>query len=105
MCVFAALAPAKLVVVVDDDVDIFDDEQVGWAVATRFQADRDITVLPGCRSGGLDPSAGPGGVTAKLIMDATAPADRREQHARMRSAVEPDRLAALVEATEREHAQ
>ena len=100
--VFAALAPAKLVVVVDDDVDIYDDEQVGWAVATRFQADRDLTVLRGCRSGGLDPSAGPDGLTAKLIVDATVPADRREQHAHMRSAVDPQRLAALLEDAERD---
>lgn len=105
MSIFAALAPAKLVVVVDDDVDIFDDEQVAWALATRFQADRDLTVLPGCRSGGLDPSAGPDGVTAKLVMDATVPVGRHEQHARMRSAVRPDRLTALIEEAEREHAQ
>jgi 2,5-furandicarboxylate decarboxylase 1 len=103
MSIFAALAPAKLVVVVDDDVDIFDDEQVGWAVATRFQADRDITVLPGCRGGGLDPSAGPGGVTAKLIMDATVPDGKLEQHAHMRAAVAPQRLAALLEEAERGH--
>ena len=102
MSVFAALAPAKLVIVVDDDVDIYDDEQVGWAVATRFQADRDLTVLRGCRSGGLDPSAGPDGLTAKLIVDATVPADRREQHAHMRSAVDPQRLAALLEDAERD---
>lgn len=105
MSVFAALAPAKLVIVVDDDVDIYDDEQVGWAVATRFQADRDLTVLEGCRSGGLDPSTGADGLSAKLIMDATVPAARREQHARMRSAVPPERLAALVEEAEQEHAR
>jgi len=103
--VFAALAPAKLVIVVDDDVDIFDDEQVGWAVATRFQADRDLTVLSGCRSGGLDPSVGPDGLTAKLVMDVTVPADRRAQHAQMHSAVAPARLASLVEEAERDHAR
>ena len=105
MSVFAALAPAKLVIVVDDDVDIFDDEQVGWAVATRFQADRDLTVLSGCRSGGLDPSVGPDGLTSKLVMDVTVPADRRAQHAHMHSAVAPARLAALVEEAERDHAR
>lgn len=103
MAVFASLAPVKLIVVVDDDVDIYDDEQVGWAVATRFQADRDLTVIPDCRGGGLDPSAGPGGVTAKLVMDATVPADRRGQHERMRAAVSADRLTALLDALEPGH--
>ena len=67
--------------------------------------DRDLTVLGGCRSGGLDPSAGPDGLTAKQIVDATVPAARREQHAHMRSAVRPERLAELVEEAERDHAQ
>lgn len=42
--------------VVDDDVDIFDDRDVLWALATRFQADRDIITIPGMLASGLDPS-------------------------------------------------
>jgi 2,5-furandicarboxylate decarboxylase 1 len=98
MAVFAALAPLKQVVVVDDDVDVFDDEQVGWALATRFQADTDLMVVPRARGGGLDPSAGPGGVTAKLAMDATVGSAARGQFAAMRSAVsDPARLQALLD--------
>lgn len=98
MAVFATLAPLKHVVVVDDDVDIFDDEQVGWAVATRFQADTDLMVVPRARGGGLDPSAGPGGVTAKLAIDATVGSAAGERYAEMRSVVgDPARLAALLD--------
>ena len=35
----------KLVVVVDDDIDVFDESDVLWAVATRMQADRDLVVI------------------------------------------------------------
>lgn len=103
MSVFASLAPVKLAVVVDSDVDIFDDEQVGWAVATRFQADRDLVVIPRSRGGGLDPSAGPDGETAKLVLDATVEEQTREQHAHMRAAVSPDRLERLLDGLEVTH--
>ena len=46
----------KRVVVVDHDVDIFDDRQMTWAIATRCQPDRDITVITHARGSDLDPS-------------------------------------------------
>jgi UbiD family decarboxylase len=63
----------KLVVVVDDDIDVFDEADVLWAVATRMQADRDLVVIPGSLGAILDPSADERGVTAKLGIDATRP--------------------------------
>jgi len=99
MTVFSTLAPVKLVVVVDEDVDVFDDEMVGWAVATRFQADRDLLVVPRTRSGGLDPSA-EGGVTAKMGMDATVAGDRRKEHALMKPRVAPERVDGLLDQLE-----
>ncbi len=63
----------KLVVVVDDDIDVFDESDVLWAVATRMQADRDLVVIPGSLGALLDPSADERGVTAKLGIDATRP--------------------------------
>ena len=60
----------KLVVVVDSDVDVFDEERVWWACATRFQADRDLFQVPGVLCNALDPSS-QGGVAAKLCLDAT----------------------------------
>jgi 2,5-furandicarboxylate decarboxylase 1 len=65
-------ADIKHVVVVDEDIDIFDMEQVEWAIATRFQGDRDLLVVPQVRVSPLDPSS-PGGIGAKLGIDATAP--------------------------------
>lgn len=69
----------KHVVVVDDDVDPFDAQQVEWAVATRVQADRDVTVFSAQPGSSLDPSAlhAPGrkAQTAKMGIDATIPWD------------------------------
>jgi UbiD family decarboxylase len=63
----------KLVIVVDDDIDVFDESDVLWAVATRMQADRDLVVVSGSLGALLDPSADERGVTAKLGIDATRP--------------------------------
>jgi UbiD family decarboxylase len=62
----------KRIVVVDHDVDVFDDRQVNWAIATRCQPDRDITVITHARGSDLDPSAREDGYTAKWGVDATA---------------------------------
>ncbi|MFQ5802598.1 MAG: UbiD family decarboxylase [Candidatus Methylomirabilales bacterium] len=62
----------KLVVVVDDDIDVFDEEQVLWAVATRMQADRDVFIVGGSMGTLLDPSA-TDAVSAKMGIDATRP--------------------------------
>ncbi len=65
----------KHVVVVDHDVNIHDPEQVAWAIATRFQADRDLELFTDQPSSSLDPSArhvpGKKTRTAKLALDAT----------------------------------
>ena len=62
----------KLVVVVDDDVDVYQEQEVLWAVATRMQADRDLCVIPNAMGAILDPSTRDG-TTAKVIVDATRP--------------------------------
>lgn len=62
----------KHVVVVDEDVDIFDDRQVAWAIGTRCQADRDVAVISNARGSDLDPSTSEDGYTAKWGVDATA---------------------------------
>ena len=61
----------KLVIVVDDDIDVFDESDVMWAVATRMQADRDLVTIGGSLGALLDPRADERGVTAKLGIDAT----------------------------------
>jgi 2,5-furandicarboxylate decarboxylase 1 len=60
----------KLVVVVDDDVDVASDFDVLWAMATRMQADSDMDVIRNAMGAVLDPSNRQG-TTAKLIVDAT----------------------------------
>jgi 2,5-furandicarboxylate decarboxylase 1 len=85
MAVFTAVTTLKHVVIVDDDVDVFDSEQVEWAIATRTQADRDLLIIPRTLGSSLDPSA-EGGTTAKLAIDATVGPGARDRFARMRSA-------------------
>jgi UbiD family decarboxylase len=68
---FAADMLLKHVVIVDDDIDVFDEERVLWAVANRFQADRGLVVISNAQGSELDPSAGPGGINAKMGLDAT----------------------------------
>lgn len=63
----------KNIVVVDSDIDPFDEEQVLWAVATRTQADRDLDVIKDVKGSALDPSQTEDTTTAKLIIDATMP--------------------------------
>src|SRR6266511_5595900 len=70
---FAADMLLKHVVIVDEDIDVYDEEQVLWAVSNRFQADHGLVVIPHAQGSELDPSAGPGGVNAKMGLDATKP--------------------------------
>lgn len=69
----------KQVVVVDDDIDIFDPRMVEWALATRFQGDRDLIVLPERSGSSLDPSS-TNGLTCKMIFDATKPSDQNQYY-------------------------
>ncbi len=64
----------KRVVIVDDDIDILDPIEVEWALATRFQADKNLVVVPNQKGSSLDPSSEPGThITCKWGLDATKP--------------------------------
>jgi 2,5-furandicarboxylate decarboxylase 1 len=69
---FAGSFDLKHVIVVDEDVNIHDPTEVEWAVATRFQADRDVVIVPESQGSKLDPS-NRDGVGAKMGLDATKP--------------------------------
>src|SRR5262247_3382942 len=71
--VFGSMAEAKHVFAFDADIDVFSDEQVDWALATRFQADRDLMVGSGFRVVPLDPSLGGARIGAKVGFDCTIP--------------------------------
>ena len=61
----------KQVTIVDPDIDIYNDRDVEWAVATRFQGHRGLVVVENARGSSLDPSAGE--TTTKVGIDATKP--------------------------------
>ncbi|MYB47147.1 MAG: UbiD family decarboxylase [Cenarchaeum sp. SB0662_bin_33] len=77
---FSAHRSLKYVIVVDDDIDINDAEAVEYALATRFQADRDIIIKQNVRGSSLDPSSDQENLkTAKMGIDATRPLDKRPE--------------------------
>jgi len=77
---FATHRSLKMVTVVDDDIDPNDAESVEYAMATRFQADRDLVIIKNVRGSSLDPSSDQKKLlTAKLGIDATKPLTKRPQ--------------------------
>jgi 4-hydroxy-3-polyprenylbenzoate decarboxylase len=87
---FAAFPELKHVILVDDDVDIFNTDDVLWAMTTRFQGDVSVVAIPGVRCHPLDPSQTPEfsptirarGVSSKTLFDCTVPYDMRSRFRR-----------------------
>jgi len=74
LAAFGAHGSLKHVVVVDTDIDVYDPSDVEWALATRFQGDKDLVIIKNARGSTLDPSADQeSGLTTKLGFDATKP--------------------------------
>lgn len=71
MAAFAAHTSLKHVVVVDEDINIFDPADVEFAIATRVKGDMDILIIPNVRGSSLDPRGAPDGTTTKVGIDAT----------------------------------
>ena len=71
MAALSAHPSLKHCVVVDTDVDVFDAEDVEYAIATRVKGDRDIMIVPNVRGSSLDPVAKSDGTTTKIGVDAT----------------------------------
>ena len=61
----------KHVIVVDEDINMEDPNEVLWALTTRFQPATDMFVIPRSITSSLEPSAGPDGLTSKLMLDLT----------------------------------
>jgi 3-polyprenyl-4-hydroxybenzoate decarboxylase len=70
-----ALPVVKHAFIVDDDVDVFSDAEMEWAMATRFRADRDIMVSTNMPGFYADPTADKNGTVAKAGFDCTAAFD------------------------------
>lgn len=79
LAAFTTESSIKHVIVVDDDIDVFNETQVLWALAMRFQADRDLAIIPNILGSHLNPTAygfdrmEKGAMETKLIFDATKP--------------------------------
>lgn len=73
------VARFKHIFVVDDDVDLFSDEQVEWAMATRFRADRDIVIESGFPRSYMDPLIEEGDTMTKAGFDLTVPFGRPDR--------------------------
>ena len=81
LAALAAFPELKHVILVDEDVDLFDTNDVLWAMTTRYQGDASTVFIPGVRCHPLDPSQSPDfspsipfpGITCKTIFDCTAP--------------------------------
>jgi UbiD family decarboxylase len=71
MAALGAHTSMKQVTIVDNDIDIFDDLDVEWAVATRFQGHKGLVMVRNARGSSLDPSAEE--TTTKIGVDATKP--------------------------------
>lgn len=71
MAALSAHPSLKHCTVVDTDVDVFDAEDVEYAIATRVKGDHDIMVVPNVRGSSLDPVAESDGTTTKIGVDAT----------------------------------
>ena len=74
-----AVARFKHVFVVDADVDVFSDDQVEWAMATRFRADKDLVVQGGFPPHYMDPAMEEGDLMTKLGFDLTVPFGRPDR--------------------------
>jgi UbiD family decarboxylase len=71
LAAFGAHPSMKKVTVVDGDIDIYDDRDVEWATATRFQAHKDVILIEGTKGSSVDPSNE--GLSTKMGLDATKP--------------------------------
>jgi len=75
LAAFSGHSSLKHVVIVDDDIDINNLDEVEWAIATRFRADRDLVIIRNVRGSSLDPSS-ENSLTTKVGIDATKPLDK-----------------------------
>jgi 4-hydroxy-3-polyprenylbenzoate decarboxylase len=73
----------RLAVVVDPDIDIYDMDDVLWAIMTRCDPARDVTIIDRAWSGPLDPAIHPDerGFNSRLLIDATKPWEWRDRFA------------------------
>lgn len=84
MAAFTAHPSLKHAVVVDEDIDIFNPEDVEYAIATRVRGDRDVLIIPHVRGSSLDPMIAEDGTSTKIGVDATKPLSNKGKFERAR---------------------
>ncbi len=82
MAAFAAHTSLKHVVIVDEDIDIYDPSDVEFAIATRVRADKDVMIISGVRGSSLDPCRIGDGMNVKAGVDATIPLGSEDEFIR-----------------------
>ena len=98
LAAFSAHPSLKHAVVVDTDINVYDIEEVEWAVATRFQADKDLLIIKNVRGSTLDPSANQEtGTTTKMGIDATRPLDKPKEKFEKAKTVSSKRVNEVIE--------
>lgn len=80
---FAAHKSLKHVIIVDDDINIFDPNDIEFAIATRVKGDEDIYIYPNVRGSTLDPRS-ENGIGTKVGIDATMELDRKWKFERVK---------------------
>lgn len=77
LAAFGAGFMLKHVVVVDEDIDVYNPTEIEWAIATRVQADEDVYIFPNVMGGPVDPSSKDSSVVSGAGIDATRPFGER----------------------------
>lgn len=83
MAALSAHPSLKHAVVVDTDVDVFDPQDIEYAIATRVKSDVDVMIVPNVRGSSLDPVAESDGTTTKMGIDATKSLKKIEKFERV----------------------
>ncbi|MDI6886413.1 MAG: UbiD family decarboxylase [archaeon] len=81
---FAAHPSLKRVIVVDEDIDLFNPNEVEYAIATRVRWNEDVVCIPNVRGSSLDPSS-KNGLTTKIGIDATKELGEEKRYERVTS--------------------
>ena len=79
LAAFGAIRDIKIVVVVDDDLEVASPRDLQFALSTRVQGDRDIILIPGAKGNELDPIQDVYDYITKIGIDATKPLDRADR--------------------------
>ena len=101
---FEAIPAIKHAVAVDSDISPYDLGQVEWSIATRFQGDKNVIIIPNAYASGLDPSSDTENkLGCKVGFDATRPLSKSGEDFRMGEIPSSDRVRKVITGRKRVH--